>query len=96
MPIPDKPLGLKPITVRLAIDAMRAHGMEKDAVEMENMIGYVAEMTTWTLDDWLGVEMNDLPRLMGEFAALTKTIKETAIPPQRDDSSTSGEPATAD
>jgi hypothetical protein len=92
MPLPKKQLELK-LTVGGSINAFRNYGRAEDADELDRMANFMADMTNYTRDEILAIEMADFPEFARQFAELTVKLKAEAVPPPMPANSSSGEPA---
>lgn len=89
MKLADKPLDLKPVTVKAAIAAFERAGRAQDAQDMRAQIEMVADFTTWTADELLSLEFTEWPVLARQFAELMGGIRDRAINPPSATSSAS-------
>ena len=90
MKLSDKPLELKPLTVTVSLEALRASGNGAKADEMVAEIRLVSDMTNWTEAEILSLELPEWVALVQDFAHKLNALKETAIPPPTPSSSGSG------
>lgn len=90
MPIPDKQLEIKPVTIGAFLDMCER--LDQDPGDVLTVVAMLEDWTNYTHDEIRGLLVSELGEVFAQFNAELEKAKAAAIPPPTATASESTEP----